>query len=34
MYRLTDEGRRVCLEEYQRISELTASAKTVIEENT
>lgn len=33
MYRLTDEGRRVFLEEYRRISELAASAKTVMEEN-
>lgn len=32
MYRLTDEGRRVFLEEYRRVSELSESAKKIIEE--
>ena len=31
MYRMTDEGRRVFLEEYRRISELSESARQVIE---
>ena len=31
MYRLADEGRRIFLEEYRRISELAESAKNVID---
>ena len=31
MYRMTDEGRKVFLEEYRRISELAGSAKKIID---